>query len=673
MSASAFWRRLPSAVKDALQRGGVSSPAALLTRFPLRYENWQATRPISSLRPGEKALAEGVVADAQIRPWRAGRRQILVQIEDDEGGLLTARFFNATPGLERMLAVGKRLRVMGTVKSGIGMEMTHPKIQSAQNDGKMQAVYPAAGELSQERQRTLTARALEFADKEETIPARLRQFAGGEWSFADAMSLIHLPPPDDPELIELLQSGRHPAWRRLRFDELLAHQIVLRASRRRRRHSRAPILSPPPEWDSPLRKSLPFKLTAAQQKAVAEVCEDLRRPHPMRRLLQGDVGSGKTAVAAFASLAAARCGKIAALMAPTEILARQHHETLSAYFDSSNVQCELLTGAIRGARRQSALARLRLGLSHVAIGTHALFYEEQNMPRAALAIIDEQHRFGVEQRNALSASGETHQLMMSATPIPRTLAMSAFADMDVSVLDELPPGRKPIATLLVPCRRRNEVLARLRRQKDGAAYWVCPRIEESESDLQDVFSLLEQVRRECPELSPEVLHGRLSAAEKQAVIDKFRAGESRFLAATTVIEVGVDVPQADVMVVEHAERMGLSQLHQLRGRVGRGGQSGVCILLYADDLSEEAKTRLKILRETQDGFRIAEYDLRLRGPGEWLGTRQSGLPVFRAARLGEDSDLVAAAGRAAEEMLDGNLRDCVRHIRRWLPRRRTTE
>lgn len=674
MSASLFWRRTPPAVRDALRQGGIASANDLLTHFPLRYENWLATQTVSSLRAGEKALVEGIVADAQIRRWRGGRRQLLAQIEDDEGGLLTVRFFNATPGLERALAVGGRLRVMGTVKFGGGWEMAHPKIQFAKIGGKMQAIYPAAGALSQEQQRKLVARALEEAAPEETVPPQLREFSGGERSLRDALLLIHRPPPDDPELIETLHSGTHPAWRRLRFDELLAHQIVLRARYRRRDRAQAPALRPPSSWDAPLRESLPFKLTAAQQRAVCEVCEDLRRERPMRRLLQGDVGSGKTAVAAFACLSAAKSGRTAVLMAPTEILAHQHHSTLSAYFRSSNISCELLTGAIRGAKRRDALARLRLGLSQVAVGTHALFYEEKNMPRAALVIIDEQHRFGVEQRNALTAAGDAHQLMMSATPIPRTLAMSVFADMDISVLDELPPGRKPVATRLVPCRRRDEVLSRLRRQPDGAAYWVCPRIEESESDdLQDVLSLLEQVRRDYPELSPEVLHGRLSAAEKQAVIDKFRAGKTRFLAATTVIEVGVDVPQADVMVVEHAERMGLSQLHQLRGRVGRGGQNGVCILLYADDLSAEAKTRLKILRETADGFKIAEHDLRLRGPGEWLGTRQSGLPPFRVARLGEDSDLIAAAGRAAEWMLDGDLRACVRHIRRWLPRRRTTE
>ena len=654
----------------SLQRGGISSAEDLLTRFPIRYENWRATQSTASLRGGEKALVEGVVTDVRILPRRRGR-QLLAHLEDDEGGYLTARFFHVTPGLQRALAIGARLRLMGTVKFGNGWEMAHPKIQFADSagEGKMQAIYGAAGDLSQDRRRRLIMQALELVPAADDIPKSFMNFTGGEWRFRDALSLVHLPPPDDPQQIEKVQNGEHPAWRRLRFDELLAHQIVLRAIYRRRGRKKAAQIRPPPEWDSALRAALPFTPTAAQQRAMDEIAEDLRGSRPMRRLLQGDVGSGKTLVAAFACLAAAKSGRLAVLMAPTEILAYQHYETLSAFFRTSGVQCELFVGGIRGAKRREALAQLRLGLSHIAIGTHALFYEEKNMPPVALAVIDEQHRFGVEQRAALSAAGNTHQLMMSATPIPRTLAMSAFADVDISVLDELPPGRMPVATRLVPRRRRDEVLTRIEAQ-EGAAYWVCPRIEESDDDLQDVFSLLEKVRKNHPNLSPEVLHGRLSAAEKRDAIDRFRAGKSRFLAATTVIEVGVDVPQADVMVVEHAERMGLSQLHQLRGRVGRGGRAGVCILLYEDDLSDEAKARLKILHETSDGFKVAEHDLRLRGPGEWLGTRQSGLPPFRVARLGEDADLIAIAGRTAEWLLNNDLRTCIRQIRRWIPRHR---
>ena len=670
MSESAFWRRLPAAAKEALQRAGIASVADIALRFPLRYENWEAAEKVSALRGGQKALVEGVVSDAKVVRWRGGRRQLLAQIEDDEGGALTARFFNATPGLVRALSVGSRLRLMGTVKFGRGWEMAHPKIQFARGGGKMQAVYPVLGGIPQQRQRQLAAAALESAAWAETVPEELRGFGGGDWTAQAALEIIHNPPPDAPEEVEKLESGEHPAWRRLRFDELLAHQILLRARYRRRARIEAPRLSPPPGWDESLRRTLPFKLTGAQERAITAVCADLRGAAPMRRLLQGDVGSGKTAVAAFACLAAAQSGGAAVLMAPTEILARQHFEVLSAYYEGDKINCELLTGAVRGVRRKDALARMRFGLSRVAIGTHALFYEEERMPPVSLAVIDEQHRFGVEQRRALLSSGAAHQLMMSATPIPRTLAMSSFADMDISILDELPPGRKKTDTVLVPHGRRGEVLARIGGQKEGAAYWVCPRVQGADSDdLQDVLSLVEQVRREYPQLSPEVLHGRMPPAEKQAVIDKFRAGKARFLAATTVVEVGVDVPQADIMVVERAERMGLSQLHQLRGRVGRGGRTGSCILLYADNLSEEAKARLKILRATADGFRIAEEDLRLRGPGEWLGTRQSGLPFLRVARLGEDSDLIAAAGTAAEWMLDNARRACFVHVKRWLGRR----
>ena len=673
MSAAEFWQQLPPTTKTALQAAGITSAAAIALRFPLRYENWESLHKISTLRANQKALVEGVIVDAQLRYWRGGRRQLVVQIEDDDDGLLTVRFFNVTPGMERAMDIGKRLRVLGTVKLGRGWEMAHPKIQFSQTQGKMQAVYPTLSGMSQEQQRRLVEKLLTTVILDETVPPDLRQFDGGKWTTQAAIHLIHRPPPDAHDTIEQLQNGEHVAWRRLRFDELLAHQILLRLRYRRRNRLRAPALNPPPQWNMPLYESLPFVPTNAQQKAIADVCSDLSKERPMRRLLQGDVGSGKTVVAAFACLSAAAAEHVAILMAPTEILARQHYDTLSAYFRSSNIHCELLTGAIKGAKRRDSLARLRLGISRVVIGTHALFYEEKNMPKAAVVIIDEQHRFGVEQRRALLASGTTHQLMMSATPIPRTLAMSAFADMDMSVLDELPPGRQPVKTLLVPCRRRNEVLARINTQKDGAAYWVCPRIEESDADdLQDVFSLLAQVSRDYPQLSPQVLHGRMSAAEKQTAIDFFRAGKTRFLAATTVIEVGVDVPQADVMVVDHAERMGLSQLHQLRGRVGRGGKEGVCILLYADDLSAEAKTRLKILRETVDGFAIAEMDLRLRGPGEWLGTKQSGLPMLRVAKLGEDSDLIAAAGKAAEWLLDNDRPAGARHVRRWLGGRKST-
>lgn len=666
---SAFLRRLPLAIRRQLQQTGLSRSEDVALRFPLRYENWSALQPIASLHNGQSALVEGIIVDAQIRFWRGDRRQLLVQLEDANGDSLTARFFNMTVALERSMPVGRRLRLRGTVKFGRGWEITHPQIQAANAPGKMQAIYPALGSLSQKHRQQLAATALHEAAWEETVPADLRPFIGGETSAAAALAAIHMPPAD-AAVCEALQAGEHMAWRRLRFDELLAHQIILRARYRRRLRRHAEPLLPPPQWDAQLRAALPFTPTAAQQKAIAEIIADLRRCRPMHRLLQGDVGSGKTVVAAFACLAAAKSGRTAVLMAPTEILARQHYQTMRAYFAAEQVQCELLVGAIRGAKRRESLARLRLGLSRIAVGTHALFQEESRLDNVGVVIIDEQHRFGVHQRQALIAAGNVHQLMMSATPIPRTLAMSAFADLDLSVLDELPAGRQPVSTILIPHGRRDEVLARIGRQSHGAVYWVCPRIDEAADELQDVSSMAEQARRDYPHLSSAVLHGRLSSAEKQEVIERFRAGKIRLLIATTVIEVGVDVPQADVMVIDHAERMGLSQLHQLRGRVGRGGQSGSCLLLYADDLSATAQARLKILHTVADGFKIAEEDLRLRGPGEWLGTRQSGLPPFRVARLGQDADLIAAAGKAAEWLLDNDRQTAARHARRWLGGRR---
>lgn len=663
MSALEFWKRLPATVKASLRQARIRSISGLILRQPLRYENWGEPTPISQLRSGETALIEGTIVDASMQPRGGGRRQMLAQIEDKDGGMIAARFFNVTPGMSQALAVGRTIRFLGSVRMGRrGWEMAHPKMQFSGGEGEVQAVYSAIDGIPQQRQRALVKQALDAAAWEETVPAKFLDFQGGELIAQQALDLLHRPP--STEEAARLQDGRHPAWRRLSFDELLAHRIMLRARRRRLERRRAPDMSPPPDWDRALRDAFPFQLTAAQEKAAAEVCKDMAGPSPMRRLLQGDVGSGKTAVAAMACMYAAKSGKFAVLMAPTEILARQHYETLSAYFASSKMQCELITAAHRGSRRRDALARLRLGLSHVAVGTHALLHEEKDLPPIALAVIDEQHRFGVEQRQVLLGSGAAHKLMMSATPIPHTLMMSFLSDMVVSVLDELPPGRLPVKTIVVSRSRREEVLRRLQGKN---AYWVCPRVEESESDdLQDVHSLMEEVRRDHPDLSPALLHGRMAAAEKLAAVDRFRSGEARLLVATTVIEVGVDVPQADVMVVEHAERMGLSQLHQLRGRVGRGGRPGYCMLMYDPPLSDDAKERLRIMHDETDGFKIAEKDLAMRGPGEWLGTRQSGRGILRIARQAIDSKLAAKAAKAAEWMLDNDRAACARHVWRWI-------
>ena len=651
-----------------------STVAAQLRRrlfnFPLRYEDWNVCRA-AQLQHGQTAAVEGVIVDIKTAFGRGGKRQMLAAVQDADGGIVTARFFNVTAALERSMTIGRRLRLLGTARLGRGWEMAHPKIQSAAADGKMLPVYTAASGISQDKMRQQMRQSLAAVAWPETVPPPLRQFDGGALSVAEALHLIHSPPPADNETIRALHDKSHPAWRRLRFDELLAHQIILQNRRRRRCRQTAPPIATPPNWDAPLRKALPFKLTDAQEKAVADIVRDLQTARPMQRLLQGDVGSGKTAVAAFALFAAATAGHVGVLMAPTEILAQQHYQTLSEWFRAANIQCECITGVSRGRPRREALARLRLGLSKVAIGTHALFQEESHLPSAALFVIDEQHRFGVAQRKALAGSGGNHQLMMSATPIPRTLALSAFADLDMSILGESPPGRGAVRTHIIPCLRRAEVLARLHKQ--STAYWVCPLIDNTDSDaqLQDVFSLAEQVRRDYPTLASEILHGRLAARDKQEVINRFRNGQTRLLIATTVIEVGVDVPQADVMVIDHAERMGLSQLHQLRGRVGRGGQDGVCILLYADNLSDDAKARLKILHNTTDGFQIAEADLRLRGSGEWLGTKQSGLPSFHVSLPEPEQPLIEKAADAARWLLENDRRTAAAHIRPWLSLRQT--
>ena len=659
-----------AAPSSALEKAGLRRPMDFAAHFPLRYENWAAPKSVAQLEPGEHALVEGAVAEANV--VFARKRQLLVALEDQNGDSIVLRFFHFTENMRKDLAPGRRLRVYGQVRAGrLGsLEMAHPKMRSprpAEGDS-LTPVYPSAGKLPQPRLRRLIAKALEAADLSETIPAEA--FKGeNSTTLADAFSQVHFPPADASR--EHLESRETPAWRRLRFDEMVAHQIVLRKMYRSRGAATAQPIRPPEGWDAEAMRALPFSLTAAQRRATDEILADLARPSPMCRLLQGEVGSGKTAVAALACLAAAKCGFVSAFMVPTDILASQHFENLEEMFAPARVRCEFLTGAVKGKKRGEALDRLRFGLSHVAVGTHALFQEETNLPRPALVVVDEQHRFGVEQRRALmgKGAGRAHQLMMTATPIPRTLMMSAFADLDVSALAERPPGREPVRTLLIDSERRGEVLARIaaRAREGGGAYWVCPLIEASETrDLQNAENLTAEARRKFPEMATALLHGRMSSAEKREVMERFRAGKIGLLAATTVIEVGVDAPRADVIVVDHAERMGLSQLHQLRGRVGRGGRPGFCMMIYERPLSEVARERLRIMHETDDGFEIARRDLKLRGAGDWLGFRQSGLPMLRAARIPEEPGVIVSARRTAELMLEKFPEECVRHVERWL-------
>jgi ATP-dependent DNA helicase RecG len=663
------------ATRKQLERLGLRSVADLVLHLPLRYEDETRLASLREVRSGETAQVEVEVLDAavQFRP-----RRILVCRARDGDEELTLRFFHFYPSQVRQLTPGARLRVMGELRRGVlGAEMIHPRyrrLRGAQPlPDALTPVYPTTAGLSQPTLRKLIARALECGDLTDTLPAELRARLRLA-PFADCLHLLHNPPPDIPPAA--LEERTHPAWRRIKFDELLAQQLSMRAHHRRRRSARAQPLGPPGPLCDRLIGGLPFRLTGAQQRALAQIREDLARPHPMQRLLQGDVGSGKTVIAALAALQAVESGAQVAVMAPTEILAEQHFARLCAWLAPLGVEVVWLTGSLTRKQRRAAIERVESGEAQVAVGTHALFQEEVVFRNLALAIVDEQHRFGVQQRLALRQKGtagggevQPHQLMMSATPIPRTLAMSYYADLDVSVIDELPPGRTPVLTKLVSEERRAEVTARVRDacMAGRQAYWVCPLIEESEAlQLQTALDTFAALERTFPELKVGLVHGRLPAADKAAAMESFKSGTLQLLVATSVIEVGVDVPNASLMVIEHAERMGLAQMHQLRGRVGRGAQASVCILLYQPPLSATARERLRIMYEVSDGFEIARHDLRIRGPGELLGARQSGVPLLRFADLEADLDLLEAARDAADELLAHAPELARAHLQRWM-------
>ena len=557
--------------------------------------------------------------------------------------------------------------------------MVHPKCRIV-SEGTSLAdaltpVYPTTAGLSQEAIRKLIRQALARSDHAgslaEVLPVEIIKHYRLH-GFRDSVMFLHQPPPDASAI--LLQERTHPAWRRIKFDELLAQQLSMRLHYQQRRSRSAPALLEKNKLTSALLQLLPFKLTGAQKKVLAEISRDLAAVHPMQRLLQGDVGSGKTVVAALAALQAIESGYQAAILAPTEILAEQHYQKLSGWLAPLGITLAWLSGSQKKKQRKAALADIAEGRAMLAIGTHALFQEQVEFNQLGLAIIDEQHRFGVHQRLALRMKGAKtgavpHQLMMSATPIPRTLAMSYYADLDVSVIDELPPGRTQVMTKLVADIRRDEVVARVRESCHAGkqAYWVCPLIEESEAlQLKTALETYATLTLTFPDLKIGLVHGRLPPQEKSAVMETFKQGAIQLLVATTVIEVGVDVPNASLMVIEHAERMGLSQLHQLRGRIGRGAEASVCILLYQKPLSAIARERLRIIFEQTNGFEIARQDLRLRGPGEFLGARQSGVPMLRFADLEQDADLLAAARTAAEEMLRDHPASAQRHLQRWL-------
>ncbi len=660
------------ALAAKLARLGLGRDADLVLHVPLRWEDETRLTAIRDLLPGETAQVQAAVRDAKIayRP----RRMLTLTVEDAGGGVLGIRFLNFYPSHVKLFQPGETFRFIGEVRGGfLGLEMVHPRFSRAGDDTPLPSgltpVYPTTAGLAQATLRKAVTRALE-APLADTLPADWLD-ALGLPGFEASIRLLHQPPRD--AAMAELESRRHPAWQRLAFDELLAQQLSLAAARAARRRQRTQPLPARQRLTAAFLAALPFALTDAQQRAWSEIAADLAAPHPMRRLLQGDVGSGKTVVAALACLQAVENDFQAAFMAPTEILAEQHAKKLTPLFESLGLRCAWISGSQRKAQRAAAWSAVAAGEAEVVFGTHALFQEAGSFSRLGLVVVDEQHRFGVGQRLALMEKGrEPHQLMMSATPIPRTLAMSFFADLDVSTIDRLPPGRTPVVTKLVSAGRRDDVLARVRDAclGGGQAYWVCPLIEESEKlQLQTAEDTFAALSVQLPELRIGLVHGRLKPAEKQAVMEAFQAGRIHLLVATTVIEVGVDVPNAALMVIEHAERMGLAQLHQLRGRVGRGSRESVCVLLYETPLSELARARLKVVFESTDGFEIARQDLQLRGPGELLGHRQSGLPMLRFADLERDVALLEAARDWARRCLAERPDVAAAHVDRWIGQR----
>ncbi|MGL4232321.1 MAG: ATP-dependent DNA helicase RecG [Casimicrobium sp.] len=722
---------LPPALRPKLTKLGIAHLRDLLLHFPLRYEDQTRVVAIKDLMVGESVGVEGIVehAETQFRP----RRQFvaLVRATDDDGSShftprLTLRYFTFYPTIVKALQIGTNIRVFGLIREGRnGLEIVHPifkKNEPVAQDNRgdtLTAVYSSSEGIPQAALRTLATKALKVNDWQRDFlsPSLLEKHAMPSWK----ETLAQLHQPNDVSQLASLESRTHPAWRRVKFDELLAQQLALRDAKAMRAAEQAPAIRPTNLITPLLKQRLPFSLTQAQERAVADALRDLARDAPMTRLLQGDVGSGKTIVAALAALAVVEAGYQVAFMAPTELLAEQHFRKLSHWLQDLPVKLTWLAGSLSSADLKAAHEQCKRGEAQIAIGTHALFQKKVSFARLGLVVVDEQHRFGVEQRLQLRARGANllpsplrgegvalatgegegvawgrdaehpplpqplshegrgehyapHTLMLSATPIPRSLAMSYYADLDVSVIDEIPSGRQPIVTKLVSERRRYEIAERIyaAAQTGGQAYWVCPLIEESdklEVQLQDASALYAELVTAMPKIRVALLHGRMSADEKAQIMQDFIANKVQVLVSTTVIEVGVDVPNASWMVIEHAERFGLAQLHQLRGRVGRGSAASTCILLFADKLSDTAKQRLKVIYETTDGFVIAREDLRIRGPGELLGPRQSGVPGLRYANIEEDIDLVEAAREAANELENDPSFNRVAFLERWIAHR----
>jgi ATP-dependent DNA helicase RecG len=664
-------------VAERLARLGIATVADALFHLPLRYQDRTRVVAIGRLRPGDEAMVEATIDHVELSYRR--RRALLAHVSDGTGGL-TLRWFHFSARQREHLQTGRRLRLYGEARRGpAGLEIVHPEYRLLSPDGgppleeSLTPVYPATEGVGQATLRKVIGAALDWLARTGGLVDHAGPAAPGDLpGLQEALVTVHRPAPDVD--VTALINATHPACRRLAFEELLAHHVSLRRLRQRARSHESPALSGSGELTNALRAALPFTLTAAQERVSAEVSEDLSRGNPMLRLVQGDVGSGKTVVAALAALQARESGFQAAVMAPTEVLAEQHFCNFSAWLEPLGVHVGWVTGRLTAAQRRRELAGVADGSTGVVVGTHALFQESVEFAHLGLAIVDEQHRFGVHQRLALREKGTAggpvpHQLIMTATPIPRTLAMTAYADLDTSIIDELPPGRTPVETVVVSAARRQEVIERVAKAcaKGRQAYWVCTLIEVSEAKAGQAAAETAQLLAEAlPQLRVGLVHGRLKAREKESVMAALKNGDLDLLVATTVIEVGVDVPNASLMVIENAERLGLSQLHQLRGRVGRGSAASLCVLLYEPPLSENARARLATLRETSDGFRIAERDLELRGPGEVLGTRQTGLVGFRIADPVRDAPLLPQIRTGAERLLATDEAAVTALTARWL-------
>jgi ATP-dependent DNA helicase RecG len=663
--------------KQKLERLGLVSAHDLILHLPLRYEDETEIMPIATLRPGRSAQIEATVirSDASYQP----RRQLTAVVQDDTGEI-GLRWLTFYPNQQQQMQVGRRWRIRGEVRGGLhGYEIIHPKVTVADSPlpAALTPVYPTTEGLSQPSLRKAIGQALEKVELNDTLEPELVKRLGLQ-SFSEAIRTLHAPTPDMDA--HALIEHTHPSWLRIKFDELLAQQLSLAAARDARRSLRAKSLfanAKPDSLCTRLLQSLPFSLTPAQQRVTNEISADLQREFPMYRLLQGDVGSGKTVVAALAALQAIDAGVQVALMAPTEILAEQHFQKLKVWCEPLGIEVCWLTGSITPKARKIANEAISSGRARLVVGTQALIQDSVEFCDLGLVIVDEQHRFGVAQRLSLSKKGEEletndwipHQLTMSATPIPRTLAMTFYADLEVSSIDTLPPGRTPVVTKLISSARRDQVLGHVAQAcaTGQQVYWVCPLVQESESlDLQTAVDTHQSLTQALPDYTVGLVHGQLPTAEKAAVMKAFREAQINVLVSTTVIEVGVDVPNASLMVIEHAERFGLAQLHQLRGRVGRGVAKSVCVLLYQTPLSILARERLRAMYETQDGFEIAQRDLDLRGPGELLGSKQSGVTLLRFADLATDSAIVVAARETATELRAKAPHIVERHLARWM-------